>query len=299
MKEKQYTKTVTLTPYLAKRLLDSNYENQRRLNRGKAESMARDIEGGRWNNNIAWADPFMLTPDGKLMNGQHRCMAVIIADKSIYVDMRYNVPEDYFKDIDNGTSRTVTQFVKTKNASIVSSVAKFANCIELSQPLPSAMIGRVQSNTATNVVAGRAELLEYIENNKEDLEFVAQQAQRFISALKGGSKAMVGNALWLISYLDRPVDTSTGVLSFVDDVCREIPTHPAIASGKNYALSKQLSAIRERTRLSPSFWVGLTLAMYDAYFTRKIKISKTDIDKALNKYTELVDAMRKQKEQED
>ena len=58
MKEKQYTKTVTLTPYLAKRLLDSNYENQRRLNRGKAESMARDIEGGRWNNNIAWADPF-------------------------------------------------------------------------------------------------------------------------------------------------------------------------------------------------------------------------------------------------
>ena len=41
-----YTKTVTLTPYLAKRLLDSNYEEQRRLDNGKAASMARDIEGG-------------------------------------------------------------------------------------------------------------------------------------------------------------------------------------------------------------------------------------------------------------
>ena len=45
MTKEQYTKTITLTPHLAGKLLASNYENQRTLGVNKAEAMARDIRG--------------------------------------------------------------------------------------------------------------------------------------------------------------------------------------------------------------------------------------------------------------
>lgn len=293
MTKEQYTKTITLTPHLAGKLLASNYENQRTLGVNKAEAMARDIRGGRWNNKIAWADPLMLTPGGKLMNGQHRCKAVILADKPITVDVRYNVPEEYFTNIDNGRSRDATQFIKTKNASIVGSVAKFANCIELGRSLTHAINGRVADAYGNRPVsASRSELLEYINNNTSELEQIAAKAQKIVKAFQGGSKAMVASALWLISYIDRPLDTTALIERFAEDVCRNTPTHPAIVSGKNYALSRQLAAARDNVRLNSEFWLGLTLAMYDAFGTRKTKLVKGDIDKALKKYSDVVDELR-------
>lgn len=291
--KEMYTKTVTLSPYLAAKLLDSNYEEQRKLNVSKAQSMARDIVGGRWNNKISWADPLMLTTDGKLMNGQHRCKAVILADKSITADIRYNVPAEFFENIDNGHTRTVNQFVKTKHAHSVSAVAKFANAIEQGAPLSHATYGRVsQVGGKLPVVAGRIELLEYIDSHETDLEFVAQQASRIAKAFRGGSKAMISAALWLIIYINRPVDVAECISSFTDDLCKELPTHAALFSGKSYVIGKQLTAARDHISLNKEFWLGATLAIYDAYFTRKTKIVKTDIDKALKKYSAIVDELR-------
>lgn len=285
-----YSKVVTLTPHLAKELLANRYEGQRTISMSKAAAMARDISDGRWNDSLYFSDPLMVSSEGKLMNGQHRCQAVIIANKSISVTIYYNVPVTAFENIDGGYTRTAVQFVKTKNAQTVIALARFANAIENGANVPSALIGAVSRIKNHVVTASRAEILEYVDAHSDELEFFGQEAKRITNSLNGGSSAGVADALWLISYVRHwnMTETSENIKRFTDDVCANIPQHPAIAAGKSYAMGRQVAAARDHVRIHISFWVALILAMYESFGSRKIKISKKDLDKAMALYCAMI-----------
>lgn len=287
-----YTETVTLTPQLATQMLANKHPKQRKLDTKKARSMARDIEGKRWNNNMHWADPIMLSPDGLLMNGQHRCKAVEITKTPIQVDVRYNVPEEYFDFVDNGKPRYTHDFIDVKNATTLTAVARFANSIECGRPLSMAIEGKVLSYENKRIVATRTELIDFIDENKGLLEFCTQQGMRMRTAFQGGSAGMIGCAFWLVSHISNTADTENIIKEFVDSFTDDVPSHRALASGKNLGVGRLLTAAKERTRIRSEYWLALTLAMYDAYFTKKTKITNTDVDKAMKKYASIVDELR-------
>lgn len=67
-------KTVTITPSMAKKLLDNQIGN-RPLNPSRVIQYALAMEAGKWRNNGA---PIILNDEGKMFDGQHRCEAAIL-----------------------------------------------------------------------------------------------------------------------------------------------------------------------------------------------------------------------------
>lgn len=282
-------RTIELTPELAQHYLNNRYDGQRKLNPGYAASLARDIRAGRWNNDAHAFDPIMCNRKGEMVNGQHRCKAVVDAGKSITVDVLDGIPDDLFKYMDGVKTRNVKQFIKTKNASVVASVGRYANAIESGMHIPTAIYGKVETvGHSTTTSAGRIELLAYIEKHSDHLERCAKEAQRIYDAFgKAGSKGMFASALWTISYLSG-YDTWAEVESFVDDIVADTPSHPALASGKTLAVKKIVAQLRDRNRIKPDFWLGWVLAMYRASSSRKRTLTQKDVTEAITYFDKLI-----------
>lgn len=92
------TEVIELTPTLARRLLDSNDIN-RPIDQKHVDFLATQIKAGLWDENGA---SVVISSTGRLLDGQHRCWAVIDADMSITVVLVAEVSEEARYTIDSG-----------------------------------------------------------------------------------------------------------------------------------------------------------------------------------------------------
>lgn len=99
--------TVELTPALARVLLSRN-DGNRRISDALVTSYARDISTGGWTFN---GEPIIVSGDGKLNDGQHRCEAVVMADRSIKTILVIGVERDTRTTLDQGRVRTSGDFL--------------------------------------------------------------------------------------------------------------------------------------------------------------------------------------------
>lgn len=289
-------KTILLTPDMAKGLLGSIDERQRKLSMTYAATIARDITAGNWNDDYAKIDvPITVTSKGKLSNGQNRCMGVVLADRPIITRIAYGVDEELFEYMDNAKSRTTAQFVNNRFANTVASVAKFSMSIERGNELRTSIrrpnMGGMHAKGF--IEASRAETLKYIKVNSEALEFCAEQGQRIYRSFSsaGQGKGAICNALWLLLYLQ----TARGsIVEFVDDICSTLPESEAIAKGKELAMRKIISAQKERVSIDKLFWFALILEMFDKRKTATKIRGTAFIDKCIDKYSQMVKERRAQ-----
>lgn len=113
---------VTVTPQMASEWLAHPAARQRSVSRNFVAQYARAMTEGRWQEPTI--DPIALTPEGKLLNGQHRLLAVIKADRNVEMLIAFDVPEKIFDIIDTNRRRQAAQFVRTSSASLVASAAR-------------------------------------------------------------------------------------------------------------------------------------------------------------------------------
>lgn len=90
-------------PKEAQSLLDANYKGQRLVKRRLVEYLVRLIKEGRWNSNLP--QPLMVSEDGILLDGQHRCAAIVQSGYSVLCWVARGVPVSAYPDIDSGISR--------------------------------------------------------------------------------------------------------------------------------------------------------------------------------------------------
>jgi hypothetical protein len=98
---------IELTPFLAQRLLDKNPKN-RSLSVVRAKVLAATIARGEWMSN---GETIIVDTDGNLLDGQHRCMAVIIAEQSIPTLLVEGVSSSAFATIDLGKQRSASDLL--------------------------------------------------------------------------------------------------------------------------------------------------------------------------------------------
>jgi hypothetical protein len=103
------TITVELTPDLAEAFLSRNKNNRTRSFLLVCR-YARDILDGRWEHN---GEPIIVANTGELNDGQHRCAAVIHAQRSIITQVTFGVKRETRSTIDIGKKRTVGQHLQT------------------------------------------------------------------------------------------------------------------------------------------------------------------------------------------
>jgi len=98
-------KVRTITPEVAREML-ARGSNPRKLRPVVVERYARDMEAGRWTDSAA---PIQLSPDGVVVDGQHRLSAVIKSGCSIDFVIAHGVTNT--RNIDNGFPRTPSDYV--------------------------------------------------------------------------------------------------------------------------------------------------------------------------------------------
>lgn len=101
------TVTAPLTPALAGVLLERNPAN-RRLGADVVEKYARDMKNGAWRLN---GEPIIVSADGLLNDGQHRCAAVVESGHTIMAIFVFGVGRDTRMTLDQGKARRASDFL--------------------------------------------------------------------------------------------------------------------------------------------------------------------------------------------
>ena len=106
---------VTLTPRMAKELLDvvegSEQDNYRQLNQRRAAAMAGDIKAGRWELN---GSTIVVDGSGRMLDGQHRCQAVVRAGQPIRTMLVTGVKQSADETLDTGKARLFSDLLRNR-----------------------------------------------------------------------------------------------------------------------------------------------------------------------------------------
>jgi hypothetical protein len=113
-----------ITPARAKILLTFNPGN-RLLRKSIIKRYAQDIQSNKWELN---GEPIIIAKNGQLNNGQHRCYAVLMANKGIYTAIGLGYERDTRKTLDQGIARTTGDVLgmgAVKNCNMCATIAKY------------------------------------------------------------------------------------------------------------------------------------------------------------------------------
>ena len=107
---------VVLTPELAKKLLAAN-KNNRNVSEKNYAKIARAMKRGEWELN---GEAIKVAKDGTLLDGQHRCHAVVATGVAIETFLIEGLPNTAQETMDQGKTRTLANYLAMrgeKNAS--------------------------------------------------------------------------------------------------------------------------------------------------------------------------------------
>lgn len=118
-----------VTPSIAKELLKTN-ERNRALRQDIIDQYAAEMKKGYWNSNSG--ETIKIDWNGKMHDGQHRLMAIVLSKQSVEIDFALDCDPDSFKVIDSGKKRTpadVLHVLGVKNAFNIASMIRFKTII--------------------------------------------------------------------------------------------------------------------------------------------------------------------------
>ena len=120
------TEVRTITPEIAKQLLGGNSRN-RPLRKGHAERLAEEMRAGKW---VLNGVPIIF--NGKLLiDGQHRLVACVKANRSFDTLVVSDVAPDSFLTIDVGAKRTAADTLATKGEKHYAALAAAATIVSI------------------------------------------------------------------------------------------------------------------------------------------------------------------------
>ncbi len=123
---------ILITPQIAKEYLKNNTDN-RRLNLENVKRYAHDMSTNNWMKNTF--ELIQISKSGKVLNGQHRLHAVIVANKSVLFHVVSGLEDDIFHVLDTGSSRNSTDIFfikKVKNSNSIPSIIQNYKVMKLS-----------------------------------------------------------------------------------------------------------------------------------------------------------------------
>ncbi len=181
----------TVTPAMAKEWLAANGRNRHMRSRLAAD-YARDMkEPGRWALN---GEPIKFGISGRLLDGQHRLEAIIIADKPIDTLVVRGIADDAQDTMDSGAKRTAADAL---------GLAGIPNSISVAAATRRALIwersGYTEVSTSGRGVTHR-EIIEYLQENPD-----IQDAASHVAALGKAvpvSRAVLAFAYWACARAD-------------------------------------------------------------------------------------------------
>lgn len=203
------TKLETITPEIATALLKQNTRNRVKRDR-HVDFLASEMVNGRW---ILTPDSIWIAPDGVLIDGQHRLMAIVQSGVTLSLHVSRDVPEDAQNASGFGAQRTVAdqlQLAGMENAKDIVAAIR-------------ALVAICCYHNAPKIGTGFAQIV--FEEFRKELLFTFQHIRPF----KPGRKAWAIGALALAYSADRSVGSFIEALGSGENLRRD---HPAFAIRK-------------------------------------------------------------------
>lgn len=117
-----YVEITTVTPDIAKRLLEAN-DGNRPISEALVAEIVADIDHGFW---VLNGETIIVSRDGKLNDGQHRLEAVARTGRPIQTAIMWGVPREARLTVDMGRQRTAGNFLAMNG--VAHSTAAAAAC---------------------------------------------------------------------------------------------------------------------------------------------------------------------------
>lgn len=160
-------KQVKLTPELAREWIKTMPEYQRKPSMQVVAEYAADMENGRWVEGTG--DAIRFNKQGQMIDGQHRCLAVIESGCSIMVTVIYDLDNEVYMVLDRGKKRTAANTVNGTNANNRAAIAKV-------------LIALNNGTTNAQIIGGNASKKEHPISANEVAEF-ANEHDELVSEL--------------------------------------------------------------------------------------------------------------------
>ena len=275
---------ISVSPELAQNLLDNNYVGQRNISEATVAGYISDMRKGIWNEKIL--DTIIkLTPDFKLLNGQHRMAAVIRYGNPVVMPFMFNVSTEEYSYLDNGKRRSAQNYIDCKYKSQVAALARIALIYEtqISKSFGTATTSGSPIGTRTNVVKYANEHLHYLER-------IASDGSRMRTAVGCYGNLIYSFFIWVVKFVEDDEDLA----DFINDFCEAAPKNRTVQACKT-KLAKTF-AIKGQSKL-PGEHNKVFAILFNGYFHFKKKdgIVRLDSnDRVLTHYELLADSKRKE-----
>lgn len=149
-----------ITPERASEMLEGNTANFRNVDQKRVRLYAAEMSKGEWQ---VTGDTIKINPEGVLLDGQHRLMAVVRSGIAIETAVAWNVRADALP-IDRGKPRTVGQYCKHRGITHATNVAAAARWCLIHDK------GGWDKVTIQIDQTPDSELVEYIDAHRETLQ---------------------------------------------------------------------------------------------------------------------------------
>lgn len=155
-KREFFATSIELTPALAQELLLRNPAN-RNITEARVLMYADDIENDRWEFN---GQPIIVSDDGLLTDGQHRCEAVALAGKSIRSSIAFGVSYESRKTTDQCKPKGAADFLAMDDVPYAKALTGVARMLVIME--------RTGNVNQPNGIS-HANVLEFATRNKDSL----------------------------------------------------------------------------------------------------------------------------------
>jgi hypothetical protein len=167
-----------ITPSQARQYLDSNREN-RTIRKARVESYAEQMKRGQWQ---ITGDPVRFDPQGRLLDGQHRLLALIASGlKHLEMVVIRDVPTESFKVLDSGLGRSYGDALGSDvhGAVQVAAACRLLYCVEL---------GGDPRNNRDMAVITRTDAADYFRIHEPVMVTAVKRADAVYRHFAGGNK---------------------------------------------------------------------------------------------------------------
>lgn len=164
-----FVRMVEVTPELASKWLDPHINrSNRKTQRNHVLSIARDITNGNWMMNAQpicfTKDPFGTWEEGeepRLLNGQHRLLAILEAGQSVEIPIAVNIPEEAFATFDTHAKRNVRSVGPKADNRVLVAAARFQYKEDNNIPLSSNNFPTLTASELIEVLNKHPEMGDY------------------------------------------------------------------------------------------------------------------------------------------
>lgn len=269
---------VAVSPSLAMRLLARNAGYNRSVRKGVVASYASDMAGGKWNERIG--DPIRFSDTGILIDGQHRLKAIAESGKTVVVSIMTGLSESDYKDVDNGSARTVTDVADIPGGASGAAIVKAALMLDGGIGIRSCCMSS-RTSGAISVRCTRSDVVRAAESRSAEFAAVIGKALAMRKTAACGAPRAYGAFV----YIAKEARGEEKAFEFADMfAAQEPPAVPAYNAIRNKAL-------KGRGQVSITFVIGSLLQSFDAWLSGKPD-GKTIVNKQ-DAYIDKYDALLK------